>query len=174
VLNWNTPHLKQRMTWIGGLKDGTPCGNGSTLAATQHIRAVLPDVALRYGIESVCDAGAGDLHWMQFVQWDVQYRAFDFVPRHSDVIALDITREALPQCDLILCRHVLIHLDPERIIDALKLFKSSGRYLLASQYDHAKPFDPCRQFNRTDLRGYLGDPIERHQDSDSDLALWLL
>jgi hypothetical protein len=177
VLNWGDDALRQRMRkgWSGGLYDGTPCGSGSTMTATVGIRAELPALAERHGIRSICDAGAGDLHWVRSIDWKVAYRPFDLVPRCTGVEQLDITQDQLPACDAILCRHVLIHLDPPRITIAIDLFRKSARFLLASQYDVAAPFNPADQFNRTDLRGLLGEPVERLKDVyDSELALWRL
>lgn len=177
MLNWEDSALRERMRkgWAGGLFDGTPCGSGSTMTATAGIRAELPALVERHGIGSICDAGAGDLHWARRIQWQVQYRPFDLVPRCTGVEQLDITKEPLPDCDAVLCRHVLIHLDPPRIVAAVRLFRQSARYLLASQYDTAGIFNPSDQFNRTDLRDLLGEPLERLKDVyDSELALWRL
>jgi len=160
--------------WRGGLADGTPCGGGSTIASTAAICAALPALVARYGIASICDAGAGDQHWIGRVDWPVNYRGFDLVPRKTGVTQIDICETALPACDAVLCRHVLIHLDPERIRKALTLFRKSATFLLASQYDNAPAFDAGNQFNPTDLRPLLGEPIERIADTGSDLALWQL
>lgn len=174
MIGWSDDDLMRRMQkgWRGGLADGTPCGGGSTIASTASIRARLPALVAAHGIRSICDAGAGDQHWIGLLQWDIEYRAFDLVPRRDDVVALDITREALPACDAVLCRHVLIHLDPERIKQAIALFRQSARFLLASQYDDAPIFNCGDQYNPTDLRPLLGEPLDRLTDTGSDLALW--
>ncbi len=174
-LDWSDAALEQRMRegWGGGLADGTPCGGGSTIAASAAIARALPLLVMRHAIFSVCDAGAGDLHWIKSVPL-ADYRPFDLVPRHPSVRKWDIAKKAMPKCDLILCRHVLIHFDPERIERAVDLFRQSGKYLLASQYDDAPPFDASLQYNPTDLRPLLGEPIERLPDAGSDLALWKL
>ena len=55
-----------RLRMQGGWRAGLPhtrCGNGSLPAATAVIRDWLPKVCARYGITTVCDAGAGDLAW---------------------------------------------------------------------------------------------------------------
>lgn len=173
---WSDQALYERMVlgWPGGLKDGTPCGPGSTLQASSSVREGLPGVVAKYGIRTVCDAGAGDLHWIPLVRWDVEYRPFDLYPRVEGVTQLDVTKEPLPACDAILCRHVLIHFDPPRIEQALQLFKQSAKYLFASQYDQQHAFDPKYQYNPTDLRKWLGEPLERVADTGSDLALWKL
>lgn len=176
MIGWTDEALLQRMHkgWRGGLEDGTPCGNGSTIEATRAIRERLPDLVERYDIRSVCDAGAGDMHWIGLVKWQVDYRPYDLVPRRPGVQQIDITKQALPACDAVLCRHVLIHLDPPRVVQAIDLFRSSARYLLASQYDGAPPFDDAEQYNPTDLRPLLGEPLRRLPDKGSDLALWAL
>lgn len=166
--------------WRGGLQDGTICGNGSTLAHTKNIRVWLPEVVDRLGIQSVCDAGAGDLHWISRLTWDVNYRAFDLIPRVRAVEKIDITTEALPECDAILCRMVLNHLDEERIKMALGQFRKSAVYLIATQFNGEDLPQRSPQFTRLDLRRdpyNLGDPIESIQDGSESicsLAVWAL
>lgn len=178
---WSDAELHARMLrgWKGGLADGTPCGSGSTLNATAVIRAWLPEIFKLYAIESVCDAGAGDLRWHRHsATFDaVDYRAFDFVPRHPLVAELDVTKQAPPACDAILCRHVLIHLDPPRIEATLALFKRSAMYLIASQYPDAPAFNPAYDYNPTDLRPQLGAPLRQCRDTNfpgTFLAIWRL
>lgn len=178
---WTDEDVHRRMTsgWGGGLNRGTPCGAGSTLERTTEIRARLPELVKEYGIRSVCDAGAGDLHWIEHVPWTVDYRAFDLVPRKPQVAVIDISREALPPCDLILCRLVLVHLDPERAQRALELFRQSGKYLLATQHNGENRFNRDLQYNEWNLSTEpfgLGEPIESIPDArpDSTLSLWRL
>lgn len=173
---WTDDALAQRMRegWGGGLADGTPCGGGSTRKSAQSIAERLPALVDKYDVHTVCDAGAGDRHWVDGVKWELHYRAFDLVVRRPDVEQWDISARRLPMCDLILCRHVLIHFEPERVMRTIALFLESAKYLLASQYDDAPQFDASQQYNPTDLRPLLGDPIERLPDTGSDLALWML
>lgn len=164
--------------WSGGLNDGTPCGSGSRIASTESVRARLPDLAEGYGIRTVCDAGAGDLHWMKLVKWDVDYQPFDLQPRHWSVKKLDIRREALPACDLILCRWVLGHMNPENVLRTLELFRQSAKYLLATQHDvqhRIDAFDSYNHWNLTMEPFSLGEPLERIPDhKDSTFSLWRL
>lgn len=162
--------------WRGGLPDGTVCGQGSTLANTSAIRAWLPGVCERWEINSICDAGAGDLHWIQHVRWDVDYKPFDLIPRHSDVAALDITTENMPPCDAILCRMVLNHLDDKRIEMALDRFRQSSALLLATHFEDGG-VKRTRQFTRVDLTRWLGEPTESCPDGHEPncrLGLWVL
>jgi hypothetical protein len=172
-------HERMENGWRGG-KPETVCGNGSLLAHTARIRAWLPELIKRHDIRSVCDAGAGDLHWVEQMTWRVDYKAFDLIVWRPDVAPLDITRDALPPCDAILCRMVLNHLDRERILLALGLFKQSARYLIATQFQAEDLPQRSPQFMRLDLRSApynLGEPLERVQDGVEaycSLALWRL
>lgn len=170
--------MMQRMQsgWRGGLSEGTICGQGSLLQNTAIIRSWLPDVCKRYEITSVCDAGAGDLHWIPRIDWDVDYKPFDLIPRSSEVGKIDITRRKLPNCDAILCRMVLNHLDDKRVDMAIKKFRKSGKYLIATHFIGGG-VQRISQFMRLDLTEYLGEPIEMSKDGHEDncrLALWEL
>ena len=167
-----------REGWRGARREGSPCGTGVLREHTASIRTRLPGLLREYGIRSVCDAGAGDLCWARETLKDFDYRPFDLVPRRPEVAQLDITKHALPECDAILCRAVLIHLDPPRIQRAIELFRGSAKYLLASQYNVLNAFDPGSQFNPTNLIGapyFLGKPLEQIPDLEggvATLALW--
>ena len=169
-------HARMANGWLMG-KPFTICGNGSLPDATEVIRGWLPSVCARRGITSVCDAGAGDLQWMVGMTWDVDYRPFDLIPRHSSVRQLDITTEPLPTCDAILCRMVLNHLDEARVGMALKLFRRSAQYLFATQFNGDDLPQNSSEFTRLDLRKWLGEPIDSVRDGREDacrLALWRL
>ena len=162
--------------WRGGIPDGTICGQGSTKRNTSIITGWLPDVCKRLNIDSVCDAGAGDLHWIKRVPWDVDYKAFDLIPRHPEVQKLDITTERLPECDAILCRMVLNHLDDFRVEMALDLFAESADYLIATHFAGGG-VQRDAQFTRMDLTRWLGEPIEMCRDGHEEncqLAVWRL
>jgi hypothetical protein len=103
-------HERMRKGWRAGLPE-TVCGNGSLRRNSKNSRAALPTWCAKYDLQTICDAGAGDLHFVDDVAWTVNYRAFDLIPRAPMVTKLDITTEDLPECDAILCRMVLNHLD---------------------------------------------------------------
>lgn len=174
--------MRERMGkgWRGGLTEGTHCGQGSLMRNTVNIRTWLPQMTDKYGIKSVCDAGAGDLHWIRRMEWPVGYQGFDLFPRHPDVRALDITVQAMPPCDAILCRMVLNHLwgdhgDATRVEMALDLFRQSGKYLFATQFNGEDLPQRSPQFKRLDLRRWLGEPIESVHDGhepECRMAMW--
>jgi hypothetical protein len=164
---------RMRNGWRMGKPDGTICGAGSTMGNTAFIRNWLPDVCSQYGIKSVCDAGAGDLHWIKHVDWNVEYAPFDLIPRKPEVQEIDITQAAMPKCDAILCRMVLNHLDDERIEMALDLFRQSARYLIATQF----VLGGETHFTRLDLTKWLGEPLAMSRDGHEPncrLAIWEL
>lgn len=171
--------MRERMSkgWRMGAPE-TVCGNGSLRANSKASRSALPKWCEKYEIRTVCDAGAGDLHYVKGVEWNVQYRAFDLCPRADGVEPLDVTTQPLPSCDAILCRMVLNHLDEERILMALGLFRKSAPYLIATQFNGEDLPQRSPQFTRLDLRRYpygLGEPFEAVQDgaeSTCQLALW--
>jgi len=175
VLTDDEMHERMANGWREG-RPFTVCGNGSLMHATENIRRVLPLWCARYDIESVCDAGAGDLKWREGMRWGIDYTAYDLIPRHPKVERWDITTEPLPQVDLILCRMVLNHIQP-RVPQTLALFKQSATYLAATQYQGDNLPQRSKQFYRLDLRQWLGEPIEAVQDgpeSFGQLALWRL
>ena len=172
-------YARMKNGWRGGLEDGTVCGGGSTMEATAAARVWLADWSRHACIDSVCDAGAGDLHWQGAIKWAVKYTPFDLIPRRPEVMRLDICKETLPKADAILCRHVLNHLDSIRVAMAVERFRESGaRYLIATQFDYTVPGD-TREFCRLDLRPLLGAYIEAIEDggppdSNCKLAVWEL
>lgn len=168
--------MHERMVngWRGG-EPFTVCGNGSLPQSTANARQALPRWSAKYGVQSVVDAGAGDMQWMIGMKWDVDYRPFDLFPRSPEVVEIDITATPLPKCDLILCRMVLNHIQP-RVPQTLELFRQSGRYLAATQYGPDAP-QRSREFYRLDLRKWFGEPLEQVQDGPDHfgtLALWRL
>jgi hypothetical protein len=175
--------LEMRERMINGWHMGRPetiCGNGSLRKYSEKSRVWLPKVCAEYGIGKVCDAGAGDLWYVRGIEWDVEYRPFDLIARDPSVIERDVTRKALPKCDAILCRMVLNHLDEERILMALALFRRSARYLIATQFNGENLPKRSPQFTRLDLchAPYdLGAPLASVQDGTElvcSLALWKL
>ena len=121
-------------------------GEGSSLAATANLRLELPGIIRRLAIGSILDAPCGDFHWMATmgIQDLVDcYHGVDIVPEliavnqqkwQSDRVTFevaDIVRKQPRRADLILCRHLLIHLPIRDCLQVLRNFAASGsRYLL--------------------------------------------
>ncbi len=131
--------------WSGGGAE-TRSGAGSTLAATEGVRAQLPQVIEQLGAEALLDVGCGDFNWMKEIALPCRYHGVDIVDaviaentgRHArpgvSFSALNAIKEPLPLgFDVVLCREVLFHLS---FADGLRLLKnvanSGARYLLAT------------------------------------------
>jgi hypothetical protein len=115
-------------------------GLGSEVDATLTLRAELPGLLRRLGVTSLLDAPCGDAGWINAADLGVSLIGVDIVP---DLIArlsaragrgeitggyrlADITRDALPRCDAIICRDCLVHLSFANIDRALENFRRSG------------------------------------------------
>ena len=107
------------------------CGSGSLFGNTKVTRNLLAMIARKYEIKTVSDAGCGDLSWIGSVDWHVEYTGYDIRKWTPNVVLFDITRDVLPKSDLIICRHVLNHLETEMAAEAQSRFTESGsRYIL--------------------------------------------
>ena len=142
----------------------TPCGSGSELKNAQYIIKLLPSLIDELNIKSISDIGAGDLSWMKQIQLNCNYKGYDLLPRHKDVIQFDATKEVVPQSDLILCRHVLNHLSiqySERCL--LNFQKSKSKYLLMTNFDKQK--DYWKQYNLK-METYDYKKIKTYEECD--------
>ena len=127
----------------------TRSGPGSEWPHTEKLRRELPRLFQRHAIKTLLDAPCGDLNWMRDVlhRCALDYIGADIVPEliraHTErfwtervrFIEADITRDALPAADAILCRDCLVHLSNDLALGALKNFQRTGtRLLLATHY----------------------------------------
>lgn len=95
----------------------------------------------------VNEAGCGDLYWLRnhhaFFETYVDYHGYELQKReiHENCLnlawtRLDICKQAMRSCDVILSRLVFIHLPNEMILQALNLFRLTGaKYLIVSHYN---------------------------------------
>ena len=123
-------------------------GPGSNLVRTAKLRRELPALLQELGTRTLLDAPCGDFNWMKDTQLGIErYFGVDVIPdlitRNQELYGndqrqfalLDLTRDALPRVDVILCRDCLIHFSYKHIADAIKNFKRSGStYLLTNSY----------------------------------------
>jgi 2-polyprenyl-3-methyl-5-hydroxy-6-metoxy-1,4-benzoquinol methylase len=136
----------------------TRSGPGSTLAQTTELRTRLADTLRQLGVRTLVDVGCGELNWMSQISGQLDlYLGLDIV---EEIVAelrrkyaarknhffntADITCDALPKGDAILCRDVLGHLSHPLVADALANFRKNGsRYLIATTFARGKN-DPVR------------------------------
>ena len=125
----------------------TVCGNGSTMAYTDHLRRELGSFLERYNIKSMFDAPCGDYGWMSETKLPdkLQYIGGDIVDfliekncqQHPavDFRVFDISQDAFPDVDLLFCRDCLIHFshaDIRRVFE--NIARSNIKYVLMSSY----------------------------------------
>jgi hypothetical protein len=123
-------------------------GVGSSLDATRVVRAELPKVLRRLEARTLLDVPCGDFTWMARVDLSgIDYIGGDIVSTiveknnrlHSSstrrFMDLDLTRDALPAADVLLCRDCLVHLSYANIRAVLaNVGRSSIRYLLTTSF----------------------------------------
>lgn len=191
-------HISQVNLWQS---DESASGRGSEFDCTATIRAKLPDLLQQYGITSILDAPCGDFNWMRHIPLGaIAYTGVDIVPpiieqnqqrygnETTQFKVVDITRDPLPDVDLIICRDCLVHLSLWDISRALRQFKLSGaKYLLTTTY----PNTPVNQdfptgswrvlnislppFNFPVPLELFSDPSDDTQKNpDKSLGLWKL
>lgn len=124
-------------------------GPGSELGYTANLRQHLPQLVEDFGIRAIFDAPCGDFNWMSQVlpQLGATYTGGDIVlpmieshqARHArdgvSFIHLDLTRDAFPRADLMICRDCLFHLSFDDTRRVLGSFVASGTpYLLTTTH----------------------------------------
>ena len=123
-------------------------GLGSQFDNTISIKDGIRDIIKKYDIKEILDAPCGDFNWIKDVlSKDLTYTGVDIVEKliqknknlnshkNIDFLTLDITKDKLPDSDLMICRDCLIHLSFESINSFFKNFlKSDIKYILMTIY----------------------------------------
>ena len=177
-------------------------GGGSNLQQTETLRAELPPLLSRSGVQSLLDAPCGDFNWMRLVDLgQVTYTGVDVVapliercqrtyggPGRQFMVR-DILADPLPRADVILSRDCLVHLSYEHIIAALRNFRRSGAaFLLTTSYTSRKRnwdivTGSWRPLNLQEKPFSFPDPLDRIVENSTEfqgdfadkiLALWRL
>lgn len=123
-------------------------GNGSDLTQTAVIRVEIPKLIRNLRVRSMLDIPCGDFFWMQECKTGVEtYIGADVVPSMIQQLnehhgsagrrfeVLDLSEDALPKVDLVLCRDLLVHFSSSDIRRAVANLKRSGStYLLTTTF----------------------------------------
>ena len=123
-------------------------GVGSRLDSTRVLRAELPMALRRLEARVLLDVPCGDFTWMEHVDLSgIEYIGGDIVPsiveenqrlhaRKSRRFArLDLTRDILPDADVLLCRDCLVHLSYANIRAVLANgARSNIRFVLMTSF----------------------------------------
>jgi hypothetical protein len=118
-------------------------GQGSSVAQTQEIARLLPQLIRELHILSFLDIPCGDLEWMSKVDLDgIEYFGSDVSPSLIQYLKttypdkqfreINICKDSLPQVDLIFCRDLFVHLSYKDIRRALQNIRKSGSSYLAT------------------------------------------
>lgn len=181
--------IYQERKWGDG---ETVSGSGSTLLQSEKLRSALPSLLKQYQIASVLDIPCGDLNWMQTMVPHVkEYVGADIVaslvsqnqkrfPQHR-FLKLDLTKDALPFCQLVLCRDCMVHLSNDLVQAALSnIHRSGAEYLLATAFPRTDTNEDIitgawRPINLQKPPFNLSRPLELiHEYDQKFIALWRL
>lgn len=149
----NELNLEDRFTQIYNINywnnPESASGRGSTIALTRNLREKLPELFAKFSIKNVFDGPCGDFNWMRLVveETNINYIGGDIVlplvksnqskyGKHNIRFEkIDLTKDALPAADLMICRDCLFHLSYEDAKLVLGNFiKSDIPYLLTTSY----------------------------------------
>ena len=126
----------------------TRSGTGSSLDSTRVLREKLPVALRELGTRVLLDAPCGDFTWMDHLDLSgIDYIGADIVRsivesnrKNYDAdgrtfIELDLTRDDLPDADVLLCRDCLVHLSYANIARVLtNVSRSNVRYILMTAF----------------------------------------
>jgi hypothetical protein len=178
-------------------------GLGSEIDATATLRAELPRLLQKLGITSLLDAPCGDAGWINHADLGVRLVGVDIVPAlierlkaraaageiKGEYRLADITADALPGCDAILCRDCLVHLSFANIGRAVTNFRTSGAvWLIATTFPEWQVNRDCedgdwRALNLARAPFNFGPPVELINENcteagggwrDKSLGVWRL
>jgi hypothetical protein len=157
----------------------------------------------RLGARSLLDAPCGDAGWIGRIKLDLDYTGIDIVPSLIETnrrrvaggdwsgrfLVADVTRDALPRADVILCRDCLVHLSFDNIARAVASFAESGAgFLLVTTFPEWDANRDCADgdwralnmekapFNWPAPRALINERCEEGGGGwrDKSLALWRL
>ncbi len=182
---------------------GSRSGLGSEIDATATLRAELPRLLQRLEVSSLLDAPCGDAGWISQTELSVRVTGVDIVPALIERLQAkaaageiageyrlaDITRDALPACDAVLCRDCLVHLSFANIARAVENFRRSGAsWLIATTFPDWQQNRDCedgdwRALNFERAPFSWGPPVELVNENcteagggwrDKSLGVWPL
>lgn len=178
-------------------KDESLSGPGSSLFATERLRAALPELLQQLNVRSLLDLPCGDFNWMSRVPLDgIRYIGADVVqelvtrlrerwPDHR-FEHLDIVTDELPRVDAVFTRDCLVHLPDRMINQALRNIVASGAtWLIATHFagrkNHDIPVGWWRPLDLTAAPYHLPPPVHvlnegcregNGEFTDKSLGVW--
>lgn len=172
----------------------TRSGPGSEKLATLELAQELQATFARLCVDSLLDCPCGQFGWIENALLpNMDYHGIDIVPQVVDLNrarypqgsfdCLNMSVDALPRSDLILCRDALVHLSNADIAAVMNNFARSGStFLLTTQFDVERNVNIAtggwRPVNLTlppfNLKGPLAQILDRSDPAhlDKKLCLW--
>ena len=131
---------------VCGVDPRVPRAKDRDLRFTESIRSTLPKLLADLQVQTLLDAPCGDFCWMKEVPLKLkQYFGIDIVRpliesnaslygnSERQFLLCDLVNDELPRADLILCRHLLIHLTFEEGPARAQKFPAHGSALSSDQ-----------------------------------------
>jgi hypothetical protein len=142
--------IYSKRKWIYNDKCESISGEGSTLASTGLVRKEVSRILNQFNIRTLVDGACGDFNWMKEIiksNTNINYIGCDIVEdliksniekyatNNINFQCLDITKDILPEGDLIIVRDCLGHLSEEDVFKFIKNLKRSNiKYLLTTTF----------------------------------------
>jgi hypothetical protein len=193
-------HIRDTNLWGAA---ASTSGLGSEIGATAVLRAKLPKLLEKLGVNSLLDAPCGDAGWISAAELGARVIGVDIVPGlierlqaraaageiSGEYRLADITVDPLPRCDAILCRDCLVHLSFANIERAVANFRASGAtWLVATTFPQWQVNRDCedgdwRALNFERAPFGWGPPVELLNENcleagggwrDKSLGVWRL
>lgn len=122
-------------------------GPGSDVKHTDKLVEFMPFFIKKYEIKSIVDVPCGDFNYMKHVNLDgINYNGYDiskecikmcekYAKKNINFSTLDITKDKIPQVDLVIVKDLFLHLSFKHIKMALQnILKSKPKYISVSHY----------------------------------------
>lgn len=140
-------HINQINLWGS---NESHSGVGSSSSETQKLKLSLQKLLHSIHAKTLLDAPCGDFAWLSQIDLPLQaYFGIDIletmIKKHQEIYkdpfytfqCIDITRDRLPNAEIILCRDALVHFSFEDLFKTLINFKQSqATYLLTTTFTH--------------------------------------
>jgi len=154
----------------------TVSGAGSSLKSTEKFRGELSALISELGVKSILDCPCGDFNYMREVNLDgIRYVGGDIVDdlimlnreKYSapnvDFEVIDLSKDKLPKCDLIVVKDLFLHLYIEEVQLCIENIRKSGIKWALLDHDHFTIINKSPLTRNGDHRYNLTiEPFELH------------